>query len=288
MFLPTRHNNYRPWISEVPGLIVVTVLLICIHIFSNVIMIEKFNSETSHNNRIDESLLYEVNEYRSSKGIESLKIDDRLTEAAQAKLKHMFDNQYWAHISPDNTAAWNFIQNEKYFYKQSAENLARGFATPKGAVSGWYASDSHREAMLDPDYKNVGFASGRGTMKGEKTILYVALFADPLNGATIVNGEDSKKSLLVQGDAAKFIDNSQTVNFSLTNPVSLRSTLGWAGKVSLIILLFLAAIYIVQHIVILRKRIPKHLRSHSKPLIKLSIIALAILLIIATSFGSIS
>jgi len=287
-FLPTRHNDYRPWIAEIPGLAFVTIALVILHLATNGILIEKFSSHVDHPNGTVIKLLEGVNSYREANGIPDLTIDDRLNRAAQGKVDHMFKHQYWAHVSPDRVAAWSFIQNEKYFYKQSAENLARGFTTPKGVVAGWYASEAHKEAMLEPSYKNVGFAAKKGKLGNETTTLYVALFADPLNGATIVNAEDSRQSLAVQGDATGFMGNSEAISFSLINPLSPRSTLSLAGKVSLFILGFLTIIYVLQHIIMVRKHLPWQPPVRDHPLIKLIIIVSAILIIIATSFGSIT
>jgi len=91
------------------------------------------------------ALLEGTNEYRSGEGLESLSISPALTEAAQKKAAHMFENDYWDHIAPDGTAPWDFILGEGYDYRYAGENLAKNFSTSDQVVEAWYKSPSHKE-----------------------------------------------------------------------------------------------------------------------------------------------
>ncbi len=288
IFIPHRHNGYKPWIGRIPGLFTVTLLLVVAHVFLNGINTSIITVEPANNTTKNTDLLENINSERARNETGALKIDDRLERAAQAKAEHMLAEQYWAHVSPTGLEAWSFIQKEKYLYRESAENLARGFNTAEGVVAGWQASEAHRNAMLNHEYKEVGFGVVRGNLLGENTTVVVALFADPLEGAALSTAQNAKNSLLLQGKSAQFITNADAVQFSLLNPISLHSSLTLPGKVALITLFALALIYLSQHILIKKKRISWNPQFQEHPIVRLVIVIGIMLLIVLTSFGSVN
>ncbi|MFH1648132.1 MAG: CAP domain-containing protein, partial [Patescibacteria group bacterium] len=54
-------------------------------------------------------LLAQTNQKRSDKGLSPLRLNSTLSEAAKQKAYDMFENDYWAHISPDGVEPWDFI-----------------------------------------------------------------------------------------------------------------------------------------------------------------------------------
>lgn len=103
-----------------------------------------------------EGLLAGTNSARASNGLGGLALNGQLNAAAQAKAEHMAANDYWAHVAPDGTDPWYFFDQAGYPYIRAGENLAYGFSTSQGAVTGWMNSPSHRDNMLG-DYVDVGF-----------------------------------------------------------------------------------------------------------------------------------
>ena len=124
-------------------------------------------------------LLHETNKKRGELGLEPLRINPVLSEAAQKKAEHMFQNNYWAHIAPDGTEPWDFILGEGYDYVYAGENLAKNFGTSDDVVEAWYNSSSHRENLLNDHYKEIGFAVVNGVLDGYETTLVVQMFGAP-------------------------------------------------------------------------------------------------------------
>jgi hypothetical protein len=88
----------------------------------------------------------------------------------------MFEDDYWAHVAPDGTQPWDFILGAGYDYVYAGENLAKNFNGSKEVVEAWYASESHRENLLNPNYEEIGFAVVDGILDGYETTLVVQTF----------------------------------------------------------------------------------------------------------------
>jgi hypothetical protein len=128
-------------------------------------------------------LLQYTNTQRTSHGLQSLKLNKQLSEAAQKKAEDMFTKNYWAHVSPDGTTPWVFIKNSGYEYTYAGENLARGFNSSTDVVTAWMNSPSHRDNLLSPHYTDIGFAIKSGTLTGTDTVLVVQEFGSPYSSS---------------------------------------------------------------------------------------------------------
>lgn len=124
-------------------------------------------------------LLDGTNDLREKNGLQKLTVNQALTVAAQKKAEHMFDNDYWAHISPDGTAPWDFILSENYDYTFAGENLAKNFNSSDQVVEAWFQSPSHRENLMNENYEEIGFAVVNGVLEGYETTLVVQMFGKP-------------------------------------------------------------------------------------------------------------
>jgi uncharacterized protein YkwD len=127
------------------------------------------------------SLLSETNHERAKNNLNTLSIHPKLNIAAQSKANDMAQNNYWSHITPDNQAPWEFIDDAGYVYVKAGENLAYGFVDSESTVNGWMNSQSHRDNMLDSSYTEVGFGyanSPKYQNNGQQTIV-VAMYARP-------------------------------------------------------------------------------------------------------------
>lgn len=140
-------------------------------------------------------LLTFTNEKRKSKGLSELRLNDKLTQAAKMKASHMFEKNYWAHISPDGTEPWDFILGEGYDYIYAGENLAKNFSNSEGVVEAWMNSPSHRDNLLSPNYDEVGFSVVNGILDGYETTLVVQLFGRPRNKTQIASVPEEKNLL---------------------------------------------------------------------------------------------
>ncbi len=152
-------------------------------------------------------LLVDSNKMRTDRGLSALRVNAKLTEAAQEKAANMFKDQYWAHVSPSGSEPWDFILKQNYDYTYAGENLAKNFSTSQDVVTAWYNSPSHRENLLSPNYDEVGFAVVNGVLDGYETTLVVQMFGrprDPHQVAT-VEEEDNvlSKAAISTGEATQ-------------------------------------------------------------------------------------
>lgn len=118
-----------------------------------------FASEISSDNVINL-----LNRERSERGLPRLVLDSDLNNAAVVKSKDMINRDYFEHFAFGSTP-WDFIKNSGYIYLYAGENLAMDFNTSEGMVRAWMNSSSHRENILNPDFRDVGI----GIVKGEYT-----------------------------------------------------------------------------------------------------------------------
>jgi len=123
-----------------------------------------------------EELLVMTNQKRQENGLPPLTMNSSLAQAAQRKADDMFSKNYWSHVAPDGTTPWYFIRSSGYEYVYAGENLARGYTNSSDVINAWMASPSHKENMLSPNYKEIGFAIKDGTLTGDDTVLVVEEF----------------------------------------------------------------------------------------------------------------
>jgi hypothetical protein len=127
------------------------------------------------------NLLSATNAQRQQNGVANLKLNDKLTSAAQAKANDMIARNYWSHNTPDGQEPWVFFTNAGYNYQKAGENLAYGFATSGDTVTGWMNSPPHRENLLDSTFTEVGFGFANGNnfnSSGQETVV-VAEYGEP-------------------------------------------------------------------------------------------------------------
>lgn len=102
-----------------------------------------------------------TNFYRQQEGLVELTLNNNLTQAAQIKVDDMFAQQYFEHVSPIGVSPDQVVLATGYNYKVTGENLALGdFKDEKDLVDAWMASPGHRANILNPEYTEIGVASG--------------------------------------------------------------------------------------------------------------------------------
>ena len=95
------------------------------------------------------------NEYRNQNGIESLKLNSKLTQAAQNKADDLCNNNYWSHQLKDGEGFEIFVTETGYKYELLGENLGRKFNSPERLMNAWKGSESHNKNLLE-NYKETG------------------------------------------------------------------------------------------------------------------------------------
>lgn len=103
------------------------------------------------------TLYANTNSERVKVGLKPLALNENLNKSASVKCTDMIEKSYWAHTSPDGRNSWDFIKPYTE-YKATGENLAIGNLSSESAVRNWMNSKTHREAILNTSYTDVGFA----------------------------------------------------------------------------------------------------------------------------------
>jgi Cysteine-rich secretory protein family len=127
------------------------------------------------------TLLADTNATRAGNHETALQLNDRLTQAAQAKANDMAARNYWSHDAPDGKTPWTFITTTGYSYQAAGENLAYGFDSSSALLSGWMHSTEHRDNILNQTFSDVGFGIANAPSyqgEGPETIV-VAMYAEP-------------------------------------------------------------------------------------------------------------
>jgi uncharacterized protein YkwD len=121
-----------------------------------------------------------VNAERTSRGLDPLRRDAALAEAARDYAAEMARENFFAHVSPAGLRVRDRIDAAGYGRPgdgwRVGENLGWGTgarATPNALVDAWLASPPHRRIMLENAYKELGVGVAAGAPK-----------PSPLPGAT--------------------------------------------------------------------------------------------------------
>jgi uncharacterized protein YkwD len=128
------------------------------------------------------NVLRAMNELRAHSSLKPLSTDDRLMRAANDRMRHMEEESYWAHSSPDGLSPFSWVTLRSYEFLSAGENLACGFDTAAVLVEAWMESPGHRANILSNDYEDCGIAIIEGSTKG------------PASGKSIVVMFAKKKS----------------------------------------------------------------------------------------------
>lgn len=176
LFLPHQSNNQRPKLLHPQTVIIYVLLFFVLQLgfrIGKFVYPEILGVAT---NITTERLLFLTNQKREEHGLSSLSLNSSLSTAALQKAQDMFSKNYWAHIAPDGTTPWQFIQGSGYVYLFAGENLAKDFNDSEGVVSAWMASATHRDNILKEEYADIGFAVLNGKLNSEETTLVVQMF----------------------------------------------------------------------------------------------------------------
>jgi len=123
-----------------------------------------------------EQIVELTNVKRVEQGLAPLVSNSRLAQAAGAKASDMYENNYWAHFSPQSKSPWSFIKSAGYKYIYAGENLARDFNDPESVVNAWMVSPTHRSNVLDKNFKEIGVSISDGVLTGREGVLVVQMF----------------------------------------------------------------------------------------------------------------
>ena len=114
-----------------------------------------------------ETVVAEMNVYRAENHLPPLRLDAKLTRAAESRMQDMIDGEWWNHESPEGTSPFLWLTSVDYDYAFAAENLAAGFETVPVLVEAWMESPGHRANIMGAQYAECGIAIIDGSTKGK-------------------------------------------------------------------------------------------------------------------------
>lgn len=257
-----------------------------------------------------------TNAQRLKAGLPPLRWDDTLAAAAARKAQDMFAKGYWAHVAPDGVTPWSFVLKSGYDYLYAGENLAKDFQLSDDVVNAWAASPSHRENLLSSRYQDMGLAVVNGVLNGFETTLVVQFFGErqpgtfaaaaqsnlavapppravtatpavtlsptPSPAGQRLVGPQVEKVEFTPGVAMERAALDYSTPVATTPPrIQLLDVIKLSKSVSFVFGFFLLALFVVDGLVVVRRR---HLRLSGHNLAHLSVL---LLLLIATWYTSV-
>lgn len=117
---------------------------------------------------------------RDNGGLPPLSLNDKLSDAAAAKMNDLFAKQYFEHVSPTGIGPSELAARAGYDYVVIGENLALGnFKDDQALIQAWMDSPGHRANILGASYSEIGIAVGQGIYEGNRTWIAVQEFGKP-------------------------------------------------------------------------------------------------------------
>ncbi|WP_030411829.1 CAP domain-containing protein [Streptomyces sp. NRRL S-1448] len=102
------------------------------------------------------SILKLVNSERSKAGCSPLKLNAKLTKAAQDHSKDMAAHGNMSHTGSDGSDPGQRITRAGYNWSAYGENVAYGYSSPASVMKGWMNSPGHKRNILDCSFKELG------------------------------------------------------------------------------------------------------------------------------------
>ena len=87
---------------------------------------------------------------------EALKLEPRLSTAAQNHAADMNANNYFSHTAPDGSTVGTRVTRAGYRWSRVGENLAQGYKSVDEVMTGWLESDGHCANLMNPGFTALG------------------------------------------------------------------------------------------------------------------------------------
>ena len=122
-------------------------------------------------------LLRLTNDARRTRKRRPLRRDRCLERAAQSYADRMLSEGFYGHLSPEGNDVAFRVRAGGCPRAHVGENLARGQTSASQAVEGWLDSPGHRDNLLQPDFRRVGFGMALGRKADEYWIVWVQVLS---------------------------------------------------------------------------------------------------------------
>lgn len=192
LFFPHESNNQKAKILHSSSLTVIAIFLLVFQVGLSFLH-QAFPRVLGYAANISPSEVIRLtNDRRTQAGLPALSENSTLSQAAQAKGADMLNKGYWAHFAPDGTSPWSFFLKFGYKYRYAGENLARDFSDAGSAVNAWMNSPTHRDNIMNGNYKEVGIGVVEGNLSGTDTTIIVQFFGTRTSGSPAIPIAEAK------------------------------------------------------------------------------------------------
>lgn len=162
----------------------------------------------------------------------NLQYDNILTSIATIRVKDMFANSYFEHISPTGDNVSKEASKNGYTYITIGENIALGsFDGSDGLVTAWMNSPGHRANILNKNYTEIGVYVEKGTYQGQVVWIAAQIFGKPITGCTEPDKTLSNKIGNYKISADSIMDNIKNIDAEL-KLMSTSDTKNYNAKVA--------------------------------------------------------
>jgi uncharacterized protein YkwD len=121
-----------------------------------------------------------TNKERHKENLPFLSYNETLALIAQEKAEDMLKKDYFSHTSPEGKEVKDGAKEKKYSFLAVGENLAFGpFSSNESLVLKWMESPSHRSAILDRGFTEIGIGLVRVPEKNPPVYFAVQVFGLP-------------------------------------------------------------------------------------------------------------
>lgn len=88
--------------------------------------------------------------------VPALRLEQRLTGAAQAHSEDMAEHRTMGHVGSNGSTFIQRAERSGYHWSALAENVAWGYTTASGVVAGWLESPGHCVNIMNPSVTELG------------------------------------------------------------------------------------------------------------------------------------
>jgi hypothetical protein len=129
---------------------------------------------------------------RLAENIPQLNYSNTLEKSAKYKADDMLKKGYFDHNSPSGTDPWFWFNKVGYDYVFAGENLAIDFVSADEINNSWLKSKTHRDNILNPNFKDIGVGVISGLYKSHITTIVVVHFGTSKSSGQISGASDLK------------------------------------------------------------------------------------------------
>ena len=190
-FIPSEENDFQPHSLRFRSIFIIFLIILFLENSFFFLSYYLIPSSTFLANLVLSSIVDHTNQYRSASSLPQLTLNPLLNQAAQLKAEDMAQKGYFSHNSPDNKTPWDWLKQVGYDYLYAGENLALNYSDSEEVVQAWINSESHRQNLLNPHFKEIGIGIAKGTYQNQPAIFIVQFFGTPKN-LNLASSEGSK------------------------------------------------------------------------------------------------